>query len=99
MIRFTVFPILSSIICLVCKLYVSDSKDYQLYNKEKFAKGMLSLLIAIICFIRGLDEKNDPYRFFHGLWHGFVSISAFYNFQVLPPRSNQLPTKYNDRKR
>ncbi|KAG7401324.1 hypothetical protein PHYBOEH_001740 [Phytophthora boehmeriae] len=53
------------------------------YNFVQFRRGVLLLLCGVCCFVRGLDDDTDPFRFFHGCWHGFVGAAAYFNFQVL----------------
>lgn len=40
--------------------------------------GFIFFGVAIAFFTRGLDDQTDPYRFFHGCWHMFVGISAYF---------------------
>ncbi|KAF4318739.1 hypothetical protein JM18_006534 [Phytophthora kernoviae] len=57
------------------------------YNFVQFRRGLLLLLCGVCCFVRGLDDDNDPFRFFHGCWHGFVGAAAYFNYKVLPSDS------------
>lgn len=65
------------------------------YDYKQMGTGLLLLLCAVGCFVRGLDDDHDPLRFFHGCWHAFVGAAAYYNFQVLPSSSkaSHLPFK------
>ncbi|RLN73372.1 hypothetical protein BBJ28_00012989 [Nothophytophthora sp. Chile5] len=70
------------------------------YDMLQFRRGLLLLVCAVGCFVRGLDDDTDPYRFFHGCWHAFVGAAAYFNFKVLAPRrssiSSHLPIKRQD---
>ncbi len=46
------------------------------YNRAKMTCGFLSFFAALGFFWRGLDDKTDPYRFFHGCWHMSVGLSG-----------------------
>lgn len=39
--------------------------------------GCALLGMAVVCFQLGLDEKNDPFRMFHGFFHVFVALGIF----------------------
>ena len=39
----------------------------------------------MVCFVKGLDEDNDPARFFHGLWHIANAFSASLLLAALDP--------------
>ncbi|KAE9344885.1 hypothetical protein PF008_g9019 [Phytophthora fragariae] len=70
------------------------------YDYRPFRRGLLLLVCGVGCFVRGLNDDTDPFRFFHGCWHGFVGAAAYYNFKVLPDRedrrSSHLPIKRQD---
>lgn len=59
------------------------------YDLAQLARGVFFLLCGVACFARGLDDDNDPFRFFHGCWHAFVGAAAYYNFRILPSRHLQ----------
>jgi hypothetical protein len=46
------------------------------YHRAKMTCGFLSFFAALGFFWRGLDDKTDPYRFFHGCWHMSVGLSG-----------------------
>lgn len=62
------------------------------YDRVQLRRGVLLLGCGVCCFLRGLDDDNDPFRFFHGCWHGFIGASAYFNFKVLPKSRNSSPT-------
>lgn len=58
------------------------------YDYVQLRRGIFFLGCGVCCFIRGLDDDNDPFRFFHGCWHAFIGAAAYFNFKVLPsPRA------------
>lgn len=66
------------------------------YDWTQLTRGIFFLGCGVGCFVRGLDDDNDPFRFFHGCWHAFIGASAFCNFRILPSRNRKtthLPVK------
>lgn len=66
------------------------------YDWVQLMRGIFFLVCGVGCFIRGLDDDNDPFRFFHGCWHAFIGASAYCNFRILPLRHKKvthLPVK------
>ncbi|KAG1688642.1 hypothetical protein DVH05_003567 [Phytophthora capsici] len=96
--RNSVIPVVGSFMLLLVTFAVRMRVPK--YNYQQFGRGLLLLACGILCFIRGLDDDTDPFRFFHGCWHGFVGAAAYYNFQVLPDRNDSrgshLPIKRQD---
>ncbi|RQM13326.1 hypothetical protein DD237_003840 [Peronospora effusa] len=88
--RNSVIPIVSSFAMLLISF--TYQRRVPKYNLQQFRRGLLLLLCGIGCFVRGLDDDTDPFRFFHGCWHGFVGAAAYYNFKVLPDRNDKDPT-------
>ena len=41
------------------------------------------MLLAGACFVKGLDERQDYLRLWHGLWHCFVGLSGFFSWQSI----------------
>ena len=39
------------------------------------------MITAFYFFYRGLDDYNDYLRFYHGMWHLFISFFAFWMWQ------------------
>lgn len=56
------------------------------YDLAQLARGIFFLGCGVCCFVRGLDDDTDPFRFFHGCWHAFVGAAAYHNFRILPTR-------------
>jgi predicted membrane channel-forming protein YqfA (hemolysin III family) len=75
-------PIIVSFVLLFSN-YIRHGK-FPSYDYQPMRRGLMLLAFGVGCFIRGLDDDNDPFRFFHGCWHAFVGASAYYNFKVLP---------------
>lgn len=53
------------------------------YDKKNTLLGFGLLGCAIPFFVAGLDDDNDPYRIFHGVWHLMVGIASFYLWRVV----------------
>eukprot|EP00920_Eleutheroschizon_duboscqi_P009214 GHVT01021061.1.p1 GENE.GHVT01021061.1~~GHVT01021061.1.p1 ORF type:complete len:256 (-),score=9.19 GHVT01021061.1:761-1528(-) len=47
--------------------------------------GLATLGVAIIFFIWGLDDDKDYLRIYHGCWHIFVSLFAYFMCKALNP--------------
>ncbi|EEY61896.1 uncharacterized protein PITG_13856 [Phytophthora infestans T30-4] len=96
--RNSVIPVASSFVLLL--MTYAMRRRVPTYDYQQFRRGLLLLVCGILCFVRGLDDDTDPFRFFHGCWHGFVGAAAYYNFKVLPDRNDQrrshLPIKRQD---
>eukprot|EP01121_Diplochlamys_sp_Union-15-3_P020326 TRINITY_DN7908_c0_g1_i1.p1 TRINITY_DN7908_c0_g1~~TRINITY_DN7908_c0_g1_i1.p1 ORF type:complete len:232 (-),score=5.63 TRINITY_DN7908_c0_g1_i1:39-734(-) len=90
---FTIIPILVTVVMCVLK-YVLFSPLPKIKVKP-FLVGLSFGLIAIIFFIRGLDDDNDwvilfgarVYRWNHGLWHFFGGFSFSYFVTCIETRN------------
>jgi len=51
------------------------------YNKKMLVRGWGFMFLAVIAFIKGLDEYGDYLRFYHGMWHFIAGIASFYMWQ------------------
>lgn len=75
-IRFTVTPILLfSLIPTIQHCFLQRSLPA--VHGKYFFYGTIFTLLAMPFFILGMDDKHDPYRVYHGLWHccgGFASL-------------------------
>lgn len=54
------------------------------YDWKNFILGMGSLAVAVPFFIVGLDDENDPFRMYHGLWHVFAGAALAFLWCVVP---------------
>lgn len=89
--RYTIVPILLMFVALVATC--AGTRRVPPYDHFNLKRGLSLLGIGFLCFLRGLDDATDPFRFFHGCWHAFVGISAYYNWKVLRGRQkDDLPT-------
>ncbi|AAZ12681.1 hypothetical protein, conserved [Trypanosoma brucei gambiense DAL972] len=43
----------------------------------------LVMAVAVIFFIKGLDDENDPYKMYHSLWHFFCGIASYLMWTLL----------------
>jgi len=75
-------PIVLSFIALL--LSYQFRKEPVRLDYAQLKKGCMCLIVAICCFIRGLDDGSDPYRFFHGCWHAGVGTASLYFFYAVP---------------
>jgi hypothetical protein len=79
---YTVVPIGLQVIVLMVNWAVYDKERAEI-NYECLKRTILWLLLAVLCFIKGLDEHNDPYRLFHGLWHTFCGLGTVHAWQII----------------
>lgn len=74
--RYTIVPILLSILIPVYHHVYLKKRGRGLYVK-KMMIGLTAFVVAGFFFVLGLDDNNDPARLFHGLFHVFISITAY----------------------
>uniref|UniRef100_M4C0X1 Uncharacterized protein n=1 Tax=Hyaloperonospora arabidopsidis (strain Emoy2) TaxID=559515 RepID=M4C0X1_HYAAE len=75
----SVVPVASSFAVLL--LSFALRRRIPRYNLQQFRRGLILLLCGVGCFVRGLEDETDPFRIFHGCWHGFVGAAAYYNLK------------------
>eukprot|EP01017_Pseudomicrothorax_dubius_P010488 TRINITY_DN13756_c0_g1_i3.p1 TRINITY_DN13756_c0_g1~~TRINITY_DN13756_c0_g1_i3.p1 ORF type:complete len:147 (-),score=22.33 TRINITY_DN13756_c0_g1_i3:64-504(-) len=92
-IEFTIFPIVTYIILFFVFAYKNGR--FPSYDKKVMCKGLMLMLCAFVFFAWGLDEKNDRFRFFHGMWHTFVGFATFYLWQSALPADAKKVDLYN----
>jgi len=83
---FTVAPIVAIALLWIAKRLVADGHFAKISHVELLRRGVAWQALGALCFVRALDDKNDPLRIFHGGWHLFSGIAAFYNWQILRPQ-------------
>ena len=55
------------------------------FRTRPFRLALVASCCAVVCFVKGLDEDNDPARFFHGCWHIANAASASLLLAALDP--------------
>ena len=55
------------------------------FRTRPFRLALVASCCAVVCFVKGLDEHNDPARFFHGCWHIANAASASLLLAALDP--------------
>jgi predicted membrane channel-forming protein YqfA (hemolysin III family) len=53
------------------------------YDRRNLVLGFGLLAAALPFFVAGLDDDNDPFRVFHGLWHLIGGASALYLWRIV----------------
>jgi len=85
----------AAVLCAAKFLYQRQIPRWFL-GHPSFWKGVASIAVGEVFFIRGLDESSDYLRIQHSVWHLFTCLAALYFFGVpLPedsPHSTALPT-------
>jgi hypothetical protein len=67
---YTFLPILVALFYNMIRMIFFVPKHYwPNYNTRMISIGFLFLIVAVIFFIRGLDDEKDYLKINHGLWH------------------------------
>ena len=53
------------------------------YHVKEIAIGGGALCVALFFFSLGLDEKHDPYRVYHGMWHVCGGFSSLHLWRIV----------------
>lgn len=83
----TVIPILLYFVLLVVKTVICRPR----LNMAYFKPGMTLLLLGCICFYKGLDDKTDYLRLWHGCWHLLAGSSTFFILQCIDKDRPKFP--------
>lgn len=76
----TYVPILMFVFLFLLSVLLGRRPRFNLYYLKR---GLGMLIIAICCFIKGLDEFSDYLRIYHGLWHCFIGFGSFFLWQSI----------------
>lgn len=93
-IRYTIAPIVFSVVFTAVKR-VAFNGGFPRMNWSRLQRGMALQCLAFVFFGFGLNEKQDPYRVFHGLWHTVCGIASWHNWQAIAKPKFHL-TEYMD---
>lgn len=93
----TIVPILIYFGLLLIKIAVYGGSRLNSYYS---LRGGALLGIGVLCFSKGLDDRNDYLRIWHGLWHCSTGIASFYLWQMVD-KDRELPNvvKYTKQQR
>ena len=92
--NFTIGPIVAAALVFVCKRLIVDNGVFPTCHKRYLRYALVIHFIAILCFIRGLNEHTDPYRIFHGMWHMLSGLGGWFDYQLLKEKKRK--KKYDD---
>ena len=53
------------------------------WDMKELAIAALTLMVAVPFFVMGLDDDNDPFRVFHGMWHLLGGLSMLHMWRVV----------------
>ena len=79
---YTAVVVLAFCLMPVCKF--GGAMRLPPYDFEKLFKGFFAGCASAVCFLVGLDDSVDPFRFFHGLSQALVGMALYYLWQVVP---------------
>ena len=79
--------------CLCCKKSMPLAP---VRSKKELLIGILGFVVAGYCFFKGLKNKNDYLRMWHGMWHLLVCIPSFYLWQIHSSRPYSLHEFFNE---
>lgn len=83
---YTFLPIiLPASIVLIRRVFFMDAFLKPRYHTKWIVTGLLFLMAGLFCFVRGLDDKADYLRMFHGSWHLFGSLGFYALFKSKKP--------------
>lgn len=54
-----------------------------LYELKSVVLGFGFMACAVPFFIAGLNDAEDPFRIFHGMWHLMGGLSAYYFYRIV----------------
>ncbi|EPY25209.1 hypothetical protein STCU_00015 [Strigomonas culicis] len=74
--RYTAGPVLFAVPFPIISLLLYPQKRAFL-NLRRVAIGVFVTLLSALFFIRGLDDKTDPLRIFHGMFHLLVGVGVY----------------------
>ncbi|TDH67473.1 hypothetical protein CCR75_008234 [Bremia lactucae] len=60
----SVTPVASSFLLLLATFAIR--RRMPSYNYQQFRRGLLLMALAVMCFVRGLNDDTDPFRVYHG---------------------------------
>lgn len=75
-VRFTVAPLVAAFVAMLTILGLR--KRPPRLDARAGRLSILFLMLALVCFVKGLDDRNDWLRLWHGFWHVFVGAFCFY---------------------
>lgn len=74
--RYTAAPVLVALAVPAISLGFTPRRRLSILWRRLAVCGIL-FAMSIVFFILGLDDSNDPFRMFHGLFHCFVAGAMF----------------------
>mmetsp|Transcript_33979 Transcript_33979/g.59213 ORF Transcript_33979/g.59213 Transcript_33979/m.59213 type:complete len:254 (+) Transcript_33979:1345-2106(+) len=83
----TVTPIVLYGVLLIIKTLMCRPR----VNFAYFKPGLSLLLFGCFCFYKGLDDRNDYLRIWHGCWHLFAGASTFFILQSIDKDRPKFP--------
>lgn len=76
----TLVPVLSAAITVV--VLIRQRWTLLRYDLANTKVALVALVVAIICFAKGIDEKRDWRRIWHGCWHFMSGTFAYYTLKA-----------------
>ena len=58
------------------KLFIQKQTFSSIYDVREVMIGFGFLFASLFFFVLGLDDGNDPYRVYHGMWHLFGAFPS-----------------------
>ena len=60
------------------------------WNFDKLKIAAIPMIPAIFCFFKGLDDRNDYLRMWHGMWHCLGGIATYWLWQIIPKNDKNI---------
>ena len=81
-------PIAVQAIIFLCKRLLYDGCMPK-WNRYHMRRSLAWQGVAFVFFFYALDERKDPLRLYHGLWHLFSGIASVHHWQLITSKREQ----------
>eukprot|EP00930_Biecheleria_cincta_P005788 TRINITY_DN106746_c0_g1_i1.p1 TRINITY_DN106746_c0_g1~~TRINITY_DN106746_c0_g1_i1.p1 ORF type:complete len:214 (+),score=25.30 TRINITY_DN106746_c0_g1_i1:94-735(+) len=88
-IQFTVVPILIALVYVLISIAIA--RRLPVVDGRAGLKALAILAVAVFFFVKGLDEKKDWLRLYHGGWH--VCVGPFFCYALVASRPSNVEDK------
>ena len=81
-VRYTVVPVCACMATPIVSQMLNQRRRQGIYLRRLLV-GVGACAVGVVFFAIGLDDGNDPFRMFHGLFHICMGIAVFFFFYSL----------------
>eukprot|EP00386_Alphamonas_edax_P015691 GDKI01047884.1.p1 GENE.GDKI01047884.1~~GDKI01047884.1.p1 ORF type:complete len:266 (-),score=67.77 GDKI01047884.1:329-1126(-) len=83
-IDYTISPIVLTVVCVAVYRAAFVRKLPEVVPRNA-VWGLVSLVCAVVCYSKGLDDEHDYLRLWHSCWHAFIGIAAWHAIKAFTP--------------